>query len=157
MSIPAQIAKHYREVIFGGNWTSVNLKDSLAQVNWQMATNKVKDLNTIATLVYHVHYYVRAALQVIQGGPLEAHDKFSFSHPPINNEAGWQQLLEATFREAEQFAQRVEQLPAEKLLEHFADPKYGSWYRNLHGIIEHTHYHLGQIVLMKKLLAGTAA
>jgi hypothetical protein len=30
--------------------------------------------------------------------------------------------------------------------------KYGNYYRNLHGIIEHTHYHLGQIVLIKKLL-----
>ncbi|MGN6163930.1 MAG: hypothetical protein ACTHOF_05245 [Flavisolibacter sp.] len=39
-----------------------------------------------------------------------------------------------------------------KLDEIFVDEKYGTYYRNLQGIIEHTHYHLGQIVLIKKLL-----
>ena len=42
------------------------------------------------------------------------------------------------------------------LWETFADEKYGHYYRNLHGIIEHTHYHLGQIVLIKKLLQQQA-
>jgi hypothetical protein len=28
--------------------------------------------------------------------------------------------------------------------------KYGNYYRNIHGIIEHIHYHLGQIVLIEK-------
>ncbi len=46
----------------------------------------------------------------------------------------------------------IAQLPEGKLWEDFADKKYGSYYRNLQGIIEHTHYHLGQIVLIKKML-----
>jgi len=32
------------------------------------------------------------------------------------------------------------------------EEKYGNYYRNFHGIIEHCHYHLGQIVLIKKML-----
>jgi len=43
-------------------------------------------------------------------------------------------------------------LPESKLSETFLDEKYGNYYRNIHGIIEHTHYHLAQIVLIKKLL-----
>ena len=43
-------------------------------------------------------------------------------------------------------------MPEERFFEDMADPKYGSWYRNIHGIIEHAHYHLGQIVLLKKLI-----
>jgi hypothetical protein len=53
---------------------------------------------------------------------------------------------------AETFAGLVEQLPDAILLENFTDGKYGNNYRNLHGVIEHTHYHLGQIVLVKKIL-----
>jgi hypothetical protein len=30
------------------------------------------------------------------------------------------------------------------------EEKYGSVLRNIMGVIEHTHYHLGQIVLLKK-------
>ena len=33
-----QIAKHFRDVHFGDNWTAVNLKDTIANVTWQQAT-----------------------------------------------------------------------------------------------------------------------
>ena len=46
----------------------------------------------------------------------------------------------------------IKQLPDEKLQEDFVDKKYGSYYRNIHGIIEHTHYHLGQIGMLKKII-----
>ena len=72
MSLTAQIAKQFREVCFGGNWTSVNLKDNLAGVTWQQATTQVYTFNTIATLVHHMNYYVSAVLKVLQGQPLSA-------------------------------------------------------------------------------------
>jgi hypothetical protein len=64
--------------------------------------------------------------------------------------------LNKTWEEAENFATLIEQLPESRLWETFTDEKYGHYYRNIHGIIEHTHYHLGQIVLIKKLLAQGA-
>jgi hypothetical protein len=152
MQIPGQMAKHFRDVYFGGNWTSVNLKDTLKDISWQQAVTKVHDLNSIAVLVYHVNYYVHVVLKVLQGQPLSASDKFSFDLPPIQSEADWQHLLNTTCAEAESFAGLVEQLPESSLLEIFIDEKYGNYYRNITGIIEHLHYHLGQIVIIKKLL-----
>ena len=38
MNLTAQIAKHIRDVHFGGNWTASNLKDQLAGLSWQQAT-----------------------------------------------------------------------------------------------------------------------
>ena len=152
MNLSAQIAKHFKDVHFGGNWTSVNLKQTLADVTWQQATTKIYSLNTIATLVFHINYYVSAVLKVLQGGPLDAHDKYSFDLPPIQNQENWEKLLNKMWTEAEDFAVLVEQLPESKLGETFFEEKYGNYYRNLHGIIEHTHYHLGQIVLIKKIL-----
>lgn len=152
MSLTAQIAKHFREVHQGGNWTWSNLKDNLADVTWQEATTQVYDLNTIAKLVYHVNYFVSAVLQVLQGGPLDAHDKFSFDCPPIRSEEDWDQLRNKALTEAEAFAVLVERLPESRLWEDFSEQKYGNYYRNLHGIIEHTHYHLGQIAVIKKIV-----
>ena len=152
MSITVQIAKQFRDVHFGGNWTSVNLKDTLADVTWQQATTKAYSFNTIATLVYHMNYYVSVVLEVLQGGSLNAHDKYSFDHPPILSKEDWEKLLKKTWADAENFARLVEQLPESKLLEDFSDNKYGNYYRNLHGIIEHVHCHLGQIVLIKKII-----
>jgi len=152
MALTAQIAKHFREVQFGGNWTSSNLKDALADVSWQQATAKIDSLNTIAALVYHINYYVSAVLKVLQGEPLTASDKYSFDLPPITTDEDWKHLLDKLWTDAESFAGLIEQMPDSKLEETFVDEKYGTYYRNLHGIIEHTHYHLGQIVLIKKLL-----
>jgi hypothetical protein len=152
MELTKQIAKHFREVHFGGNWTWSNLKDNLAGVTWEQATKQVHSFNTIATLVFHVNYFVAAVIPVLKGGVLDAHDKFSFDHPPIHNEADWQAMVSKALREAEELAVLIEQLPDEKLWEHFTEEKYGNYYRNLHGIIEHTHYHLGQISLIKKLV-----
>jgi hypothetical protein len=152
MNISAQMAKHFKEIHFGGNWTWSNLKDNLSDITWQEATTKIHSFNTIAALTYHVNYFVAAALKVLEGGELDAHDKFSFDHPPIESQADWENLLKKTWTDAENFARMVEKLPEEKLWEDFTDKKYGNYYRNIHGIIEHMHYHLGQIVVIKKLL-----
>lgn len=152
MNLSQQTAKHFRNVHFGGNWTSVNLQDTLEGVSWQQATTKVHDLNTIAALVYHINYYVEAVLKVLQGQALNASDKFSFDFPPIQSQADWENLVNKISSDAENFAILLEQLPESVFGEIFTDEKYGNYYRNIAGIIEHTHYHLGQIVTIKKLL-----
>jgi hypothetical protein len=152
MNLTAQIAKQLRDAWFGGNWTSSNLKDNLAGVTWEQATTRVHSFNTIVALVYHINYYVSVVLKVLQGEPLNASDKYSFDHPPIRSSEDWENLLNRTWTDAEDFARLIEELPESKLWEDFADGKYGNYYRNIHGIIEHAHYHLGQIVLIKKIL-----
>ena len=43
-------------------------------------------------------------------------------------------------------------MPEGQLKENFVDEKYGSYLRNIDGMIEHCYYHLGQIVLIKKII-----
>lgn len=152
MNISEQLARHLREVHFGVNWTWSNLRDQLADVTWEQATTKVYSFNTVATLAYHIHYFVAATLKVLQGGPLDAHDKHSFDHPPIHSREDWEQLQNRIWADADAFAALVEKLPEQKLWETFVEEKYGTYYRNIQGIIEHTHYHLGQIAIIKKIV-----
>lgn len=152
MNTSQQIAKHFKEVHFGGNWTCSNLRDNLADVTWQQATQQIYSLNTIATLVYHTHYYVHAVLKVLKGEELEAHDKYSFAHPPIQSQEDWENLLSKVWEDAQSFELMLKNLPEAKLWENISEEKYGIYYRNLHGIIEHTHYHLGQIAIIKKII-----
>lgn len=152
MNTPAQLSKHFRDLHFGGNWTCSNLKEQLADVTWEQALTQVCDLNTIAVLTFHVNYFVEAAMKVLEGGPLDAHDKYSFDHPPIQSQQDWERLRDKALNDAERFAELVAALPEEKLCEDFTDGKYGSYFRNILGIIEHTHYHLGQIAVVKKII-----
>lgn len=152
MTISLQIAKHLRDIHFGGNWTSVNLKEQVTGINWQQATTKIYNLNSIAQLLYHINYYVAAQLKVLQGKPLDAHDTFSFYCPPIQSQNDWDKLCNKAFEDANNLANLIEVLPDEQLWQNFEQEKYGNYYRNLHGMIEHCHYHLGQISLIKKII-----
>ena len=152
MQLTDKIAKHLRDIHFGGNWTASNLKDKLADVTWQQATEPVGSFHTIAALVYHMNYFVSATLKVFQGGPLDAKDKYSFDHPPIASRQDWEGLLQKTWSDAENLAVAIEQMPEGQLWEDFVDEKYGNYYRCIHGPIEHCHYHLGQIALLKSTL-----
>lgn len=152
MKLASQVAKHFREVHFGKNWTGTSFKEIMEGVTHEQAITKVQDLNTILTLVFHVNYYVAAVLKVFQGEALNAKDELSFDHPQLNSEKDWQAFLDQVWKDAEQFADFVEQLPDDCFDTDFTDKKYGSYYRNIHGIIEHTHYHIGQISLLKKMV-----
>jgi hypothetical protein len=150
--ISKQIAKHLRDVHFGGNWTTANLRETLSELSWREATQRINGFNSIAMLVFHVNYFVTALIGFLENGKLEAHDKFSFDLPPINSEADWTGLLERCLAEGEKAAALVSDLDDSLLASDFADKKYGTYYRNLSGTIEHMHYHLGQIALLKKLI-----
>jgi hypothetical protein len=152
MNTAQQIAKNLRDAYGGENWTGVNLKNTLKGVTWQQANAKVDNLNTIAMLVFHINYYVDAALSVLQGHPLKASDKYSFDLQPITSDAEWQKLIGHVFSQAELLAVETEKLNDSKMFEVFADPRYGNYFRNLMGVVEHAHYHLGQIVIIKKML-----
>lgn len=152
MNSSQQLAQHLRQVHTGGNWTSVNLKDTLAGITVDQANTKVESFHTIAELVFHINYYISEVLKVLKGSPLTAHDQFSFNISPPETEEEWQKLLQKVFTDAELFAQEVEKLPESTLTEPFTNEKYGTYYRNMLGIIEHTHYHLGQIALLKKMI-----
>lgn len=155
MNLTAQLAKHLREVHFGGNWTWSNLKENLTGVTWKQATTKVYSFNTIAILVYHMNYYLNAVSGILQGKPLDSKHALSFGPPKIESEEDWQQLLEKTWADAETFATKIEQMPENRLWENISD-KHGNFYRNIQGVIEHNHYHLGQIVLLKKIVQETS-
>jgi hypothetical protein len=150
MSIPKQLALHIRQVHMGGNWTASNLKDALDGVSWRQAVEKRDDRNSIAVILYHMHYYVKAIAKVMEGGPLDASDRFSFDLPPIESDADWEGLKAAAFQDAERLAVLVEALSDQQIMADFDDGKYGNVLRNILGLIEHTHYHLGQIVLLRK-------
>lgn len=155
MSLAKNVARHIRGIHFGGNWTVTNLKDTLSDVRVEEALTQVHDFNTIATLSYHMYYFIEVVLKVLKGGPLEGNDKLSFDHPPFTSQEDWEAFLQKFWKDAEEFAALTEELDDKIFEAEFKDPKYGNYYANLAGIIEHSHYHLGQITLLKKLIRKT--
>ena len=155
MKNTAEIASRFREVILNGTWiANTNYKDQLQNLNWEIAVTPIQNLNTIALLAQHIHYYINGINAVFKGGTLDIKDKFSFDFPPIHSQQEWESFLIKFWNDAEEFASLVEQIPDEKLDQAFVDEKYGTYKRNIEAMLEHSYYHLGQIVLIKKLLTN---
>ena len=146
-----KLARRFREVLLNGTWVAnTNYKDQLHNLDWKTAVSKIDSLNSIAVLAQHIHYYIKGFKHVLEGEGLEIRDKFSFDFPPVESAAQWELILNRFWKDAERLAELIEQLPDDKLDQDFADEKYGSYLRNINGLIEHSYYHLGQIVLLKK-------
>ncbi|RXM52164.1 MULTISPECIES: DUF1572 domain-containing protein [unclassified Chryseobacterium] len=153
MSSVSQLAKRFKEVMLDGLWiANTNFKDQLSDVIWEQAVTKVGSLNTIAMLTFHIDYYIAGIIPVFEGGTLDIKDQYSFDAPPIESQEQWNALLNKLWSDSEKFTTLLEKMPDSKLDEVFVDEKYGTYQRNIDGMIEHAYYHLGQITLIKKLL-----
>lgn len=153
MKLAKSLSERLKEVLTEGTWvTGTNFKTQILELDWKDAIKKIEGLNSIADLTFHIHYYIAGVTKVLKGGPLEIKDKFSFDYPPIESSEDWKNLTNKFCTDAEKFIQLVEQMEEEKFLSNFVDEKYGTYYRNIDVMIEHTYYHLGQVLLIKKLI-----
>jgi len=153
MENSTQLANRFKEVLLDGKWiANTNYKQQLADITWEQATHKIGSLNTIAALTFHVNYYISGVADFFEKGKLEIHDKYSFDLPPIQSKEAWENLVNELLVSSERFAKLVEGMPDEQLEATFIKEKYGTYRRNIEGMIEHSYYHLGQISLIKKLI-----
>ncbi|WP_299102275.1 DUF1572 family protein [uncultured Winogradskyella sp.] len=153
MNQAQQIASRIREVFLSGTWiANTNYKNELENLDYKIANKKKDELNSISVLAQHIHYYTAGILNVYINNKLEVRDAFSFDFPPIESQQAWESFLLRFWDDVELLMQHVENMPEEDLEKEFVDVKYGNYTRNLNGMLEHSYYHLGQIVLVKKLI-----
>lgn len=148
------LAKRLEEVFINGTWiANTNYKAQLQKLSWEKATEKIAGLNSVAALTFHINYYLDGILEALKTGELTIKDQYSFDVKPINNQNEWNNLVETLLTNAERFIVAVSQMNDEILNSDFFDKRYGTYYRNIEGVIEHSYYHLGQITLINKLLS----
>ena len=153
MNNQLKLANRFREVILNGTWiANTNFKNELSKINWKIVIKKSEKLNSIAALAQHIHYYIKGIKNVFLGGRLEISDKYSFDFPEIQSEQEWLNFLVEFWKDSEELALLIETMEETKLNAYFVEEKYGSYYRNIDAMIEHSYYHLGQIVLINKIL-----
>jgi len=152
MNISNLIAAHILEVYERHNWTDVNISNVIKGTSWQQAQQKTAGSpNTIASLLHHLYYWNGIVLQRLYGKNPFVPDANGFDVGELNNESDWNALKEKTRRSFIELSEAVNSFPEEKLTETYAEGR-SSYYKNFQGIVEHAHYHLGQMVIIKKLL-----
>ncbi|MEZ4986972.1 MAG: DUF1572 domain-containing protein [Saprospiraceae bacterium] len=147
------IAERLRQVLLEGRWiANTNMQEQIRDLDWELARKSVHHLNSIALLTFHLNYYLAGLIHVFKGGGLDIRDKYSFDMPPIEKASDWEALRASFLHNAAEFIHHVEQMDDAVLDGPFVDEKYGTYLRNIEGVIEHSYYHFGQIVIIKKML-----
>ncbi|NIG55928.1 hypothetical protein [Chitinophaga sp. Cy-1792] len=152
MNLTERLAEHVQGIFSGGNWTAVSIQQTLSDLSFEEATRQLPQFNSIALLTFHIGYYIKELRMMIDGAPLEAQDKLSWEMQPMHAAWQWDMLRNDTVHQGELLAKYVKEMPETRLWEYLGEKQYGDFYHNIHGIIEHTHYHLGQIVIIKKMI-----
>jgi len=151
MDIKSLIAQHVIEAHEGGNWTSNSIKETLQDVSLSAATNvTAASQNTIAAILHHLSYWNRVMIQRIAGIAVEIPDSNGFDVPAITTDQEWKALQEDNIKSAHELASAIRAVDPEDLTSPIL-PGYSSTYKNLQGTVEHIHYHLGQMTMLKRL------
>jgi len=153
MNKSKELANRLEEVLLNGKWIAhTNIQEQLKKINWKQAIQKIGEHNSIAELTFHINYYVGGILNVFVGGDLEIRDKYSFDMNEINSEEKWAELISSYVANSNSIVEQIANFPKEKWDEPFVKQEYGSYARNIEGLIEHSYYHFGQISLLLKLI-----
>lgn len=152
MNILTQISTHLLDTLEGENWTDVNIMDSLKDVTVQEATLQTKaSPNTIASLVNHLIYWNGVMMQRINGIRVNIPDSNGYDVPVLAGEEDWADLKSKLVTSTHELAAAIKKVDEKRLQEPIV-AEHSSTYKNLQGTVEHLHYHLGQIVILKKLI-----
>lgn len=152
MDIAALIAGHLLDVYAGQNWTEVNLKSTLDGVTFDEASQLTPaSNNSIAGLVNHLAFWNHVMTLRIRGEKVEIPEANGFDNSALADEEEWQSLKKDCFKSGKVLAEAIGKLSNKQLQQEIL-PGYPSAYKSLQGAVEHVHYHLGQIVILKHLL-----
>jgi len=151
--ISKSLSARLHEVLLNGTWIAgTNWKNELLKTDFSLAVCEFKQFNTISLLCFHLNYYMQGLCSVLQGKPLEISDRFSFDAPKLHSEEDWENRKALFLKNAGLLIEFMEQASDDFLLSDFVQPQYGTWQKNIEGFIEHAWYHLGQVVLLRKMI-----
>lgn len=152
MNIAELIAEHLLDVYAGQNWTEVNLQFTLGDISYEEASQLTPaSANTIAGLLHHLNFWNQVMTDRIRGIRAAIPESNGFENTPLEDVEQWQSLQIACFKSGKALAEVIRKLTAEELQQPIL-PGYPTAYKSLQGCVEHVHYHVGQIVILKQLI-----
>lgn len=152
MSENQRISSLYQSIYNGNPWLEVTLAHTLENLTAEQAYRKINpNLNTIWEIVNHLIQWRRNILLRMQGETIVTPDHNYFVPVLDPSEAAWEQSLQSLAKTQDSWNAFFEDFDDADLAKIYINNGH-TFYEHIHGIIQHDVYHLGQIVILKKLL-----
>jgi uncharacterized damage-inducible protein DinB len=152
MKEPDRIAKLFSDLYNGNPWMGVSIIPTLQKVSAKHAAKKIfPGWNSIWQIVIHLISWRENVLLRVQANEIITPNNNYFVTVEDTSEAAWQQVLERLNNSQQQwiaFLKNFDEAEFDKIYL----PNKMTYYEHIHGILQHDAYHLGQIVLLSKLM-----
>lgn len=136
----------------GSPWIDVNLTDTLRSITPEQALKKIKpSANSIWEITNHLISWRKNVLKRVQGEVIKTPSHNYFVNVKSGTKAEWKKTLDelaATQKEWLKFLKSIKK----EIFDEVYEPNEMSYYEHIQGILQHDVYHLGQIVMLTKLL-----
>ena len=127
-------------------WHGPAVMEVLSVIDESIVTKKINNTHSILELVGHMTAWRTFVNQrLLDGEGFEVTDEMNFSLPE-----SWPKAINALSDSQKQLLHSLEQFPVERLTEVVPNRPY-KFFTMINGIIHHDLYHLGQIVLIKRI------
>jgi uncharacterized damage-inducible protein DinB len=155
MSETARIADQLRRAHAGEAWHGPSLQELLTNVSAEEAAARPVDgVHTIWEIVLHVICWERVSRRRMNGELIVDVDAAE-DWPPVPESGGtvsegaWHEAKVELEQESSRLLGAISEFEEERLSEQVPG-KTDTFYKLLHGVIQHDLYHAGQIALLKK-------
>ncbi len=145
-----RIASQLERFYDGTSWLGPSLKTILSDVTeGQARAREIPGAHTIWDLVLHIRAWLRIARERLSATAERDADPAE-DWPPMTS--SWQDALSSLEAEVRSLGNAVREFPETRLDEKAPAREEQTFYQLLHGVIQHSAYHAGQISLLKKLV-----
>lgn len=150
MSYVRRISSQLRRAYEGQAWHGPSLREILAGVTAEQAARKpLAQAHSIWEIVLHISAWEGAVLKGLEGEYTENPDEGDWPAVEDTSDAAWQATLSMLESKHMKLRDAVARLEEERLNEPLAEGKPSAYF-TIHGVIQHTLYHAGQIALLKR-------
>ncbi len=147
-----RIAKLFHDLYDGEAWIGVNILDTLSHISVEQAHTRVMpQWNTVWEIVNHLIGWRENVLVRISGKTIRTPSHNYIQPIKKPTEAAWNKTLDHLAESQIAWMATLKNLKSADL-EIIYPGNEMAYYENIHGVLQHDAYHLGQIVLLAKAL-----
>ena len=152
MNESQKIIELFEDLYDGSPWIDVNIKDTLEELTPGQAAEKIlQGRNSIWEIVNHLIHWRLNVLERMKGTRMTTPGNNYFTPVTDTSSDAWRNTLENLKHSQDAWTHYLSAMNGPDYLKVYAGNNM-THYRHIHGIIQHDAYHLGQIVLLSKLL-----
>jgi uncharacterized damage-inducible protein DinB len=153
MSDCARVAERFHQALLHDPWHGDSVRKILNGITAeQAAAHPIAGAHSVWEIVHHMTAWIRITEAALGGAPMPQNImNTERDWPPVENgsEEAWSGAEDDLYYATERLVEAMRAFPDKRLFETVPGREY-TFCELLHGITEHSIYHSGQIVMLKK-------